>query len=407
MNIARFLAWRYITGTKDDTRVSTVAKISFLSVFIGTLCLALAIFIMAGFEQALAEKMQNIYPELVIHAPTESSFDYKAMEAVLKKEYGTQIMHAAPAHTKRVVIRSIDSSTTSAVNLKAIDPEQEEAVSSLATKLHGGTSLKQAVHNNSIVLGKRLADYHDLQVGDAVTLLFSAQDTLDTGDNSFESVRITVGGIMETGIMQYDKYTIMSSLDTMNTLLQDPDITQIGLKLTPKTDETLLSKQLEKSFGTEVHSWKTLYPALVSVTQLEKYVMFVLLLLVTLIASANLVSLLVMQITRKKSDIALLKTMGLSDNSLVALFVYMGVIISTSAAFAGLFFAYIIGMLLQRYPFIKLPDAYFCTHLPIYIEAPVLLLILIIVVVLSALASWFSARSAQSINITQTLRFEG
>lgn len=404
MKIARFLAWRYITGTKDDTRVSTVAKISFFSVFIGTLCLTLAIFIMAGFEQALAEKMQNIYPELVIHAPEESSFDYPTMHTTLLKNYSQEITKASPAHTKRVVIRSSENDMTSAVNLKAVEPLQESEVSSLETKLLLKKDLEKVLRNNSIIIGKLLAEYHNLETGDTATLLFSTDDTFN---NSFESVDVTIGSIMETGIMQYDKYTIVSSLKMMEELLQDPDITEIGLKLKPKTNETALIKKLEETFGTEVHSWKTLYPALVSVTQLEKYVMFILLLLVTLIASANLVSLLVMQITRKRPDIAILKTIGLSPQTLTAIFIYMGVFISTTAAIMGLLTACIIGKFLQWYPFIKLPDAYFCTHLPVYIEAHIIILILLIVITLSALASWFSARSAQSINITQTLRFEG
>ncbi len=405
--VALLLAWRYLKGTVDDSRLGIISKVCFFSIFVGTLSLALEVFIMEGFEKALEQKMQSIYPELVMESTADESFNYLETKNKLQKDFSGKILYSAPAHTKRVVLRCKASGTTSAVTLKAVDPIAESTVSSLETKLLNGVPLESALEKKGIVIGKKLAEYHELSEGDTCTLLFSSSDDLDIETTTFESTQVRIGGIMDTGIMQYDKYMIVSSLATMKELLQDEDITMVGLKMVPGTDENQVMEELKETLNVTTHSWKTLYPSLVAVAKLEKYVMFFLLALITLIASTNIISLLFMQILRKKTDIALLKIMGLSDKYIVMIFLTMGVIISSIAAAAGLFGAFIVGLLLQTYPFITLPDSYLITHLPVHMEPKTFLLVFVIVVALSLIASWFSARSARHINVTTTLRFEG
>ena len=405
--IAGFLAWRYITGATSSSRVSTVAKICFFSIFIGTFCLTLAVFVMAGFEHTLAEKMQSIYPELVLTAPAGGCFDYPAVQKILTQKYKSSITYTAPSHTKRIILRSSSGSTaTSVANLKAINPQEESYVSSLKKKLINRT-LTQALAKDSLIIGKKLAEYHDLQIGDSCFLLFSPQEETGLETHSFETISVTIGGIMETGIMQYDKYTVICSLETTKQLMSDENITQIGLRLQRGTDDLKLAAQIHDELGIEVDSWKTLYPALVSVTKLEKYVMFLLLILVMLIASANIIALIFMQTTQKRTDIALLKVLGLAHISISAIFIFMGTFLAGSASVLGLIAAIGSGLLLQHYPFITLPDAYLCTHLPVFIDWQMVILIFITVLCISFLASFFAAYSTRHINCSQTLRFEG
>lgn len=405
--LARFLAWRYIFGTTQNNSINFLSKICFFALFIGTIALALEIFIMEGFEQALANKMQSIYPALVINAPIDSSFEYAKVTQTLEKKFPHTFTAFAPAHIKQVVVQSLHDSTASAVTLKAIDPVKEQSVSSLAEKLIDKKDLSQILALNTIIIGKKLADYHDLAVGDSCTLLFTQDDALDTQQRSFESASVTIGGIIQTGIIQYDKYMIICSLETMQTTLQEDAITSIGAHLAPGVPEQKLIIDLEDQLAVDAHSWKTLYPALVSATKLEKYVMFFLLALITLIASTNIISLLFMHINNKKADIAILKTLGLDSGTIVAIFVLMGTSIAFCAGTLGLICAFCIGTLLQRYPFISLPDAYYVTQLPVSMHWTTFVLVLFVVVLLSTLAAWFSAHSTRSIGISQTLRFEG
>lgn len=405
--ISCFLAWRFIVGVHDSLRISTVSKICFFSIFIATTCFALQIFVAQGFDKALTEKMQSIYPELLLEAPQDQSFDYPTIKKKLLTQFDKKIIATSPCHTKKIILTAPDSQVPSAVILKAIDPVTESSVSSLQEKLLDKKQLCQALQDDYIIIGKELAAFYGFTVGDSCTLLFTQDDELKTSTESFQSLPVTIGAIMQTGIIQYDKYTIVCSLRTMNQSLGEPALTQIGIKLAPKADEAHLIEQLEQKLHVEVSSWKTLYPALVSASNLEKYVMFLLLALMISIASTNIIALIFMQITQKKRDIALLKLLGMDNQTLTSLFTLMGSIIVTVAGLCGSIFAVLIGKFLQWYPFIELPDAYFCTYLPVEIELRSIFLVLGTVMGIGTIASWFSARSVRLLKITDTLRFEG
>jgi lipoprotein-releasing system permease protein len=407
LKISCFLAWRFIVGGYDSFRVSTVSKICFFSIFIATTCFALQIFVAQGFDKALTEKMQSIYPELLLEAPQDQSFDYAIIQKKLLTQFDKKIVVTSPCHTKKIILTAPDSQVPSAVLLKAIDPLTEPLVSCLQEKLLDNKQLVESLQDDCIIIGKELATFYGFTIGDSCTLLFTQDDELKTNTQSFQSLQVTIGAIMQTGIIQYDKYSILCSLKTMKESLEEPAITQIGVKLAHKTDEEILIKKLEKELNIEVSSWKTLYPALVSASNLEKYVMFLLLALMISIASTNIIALIVMQITQKKRDIALLKLLGMNNKTLIVLFTLMGTITVVIAGLCGIFFAILIGKILQWYPFIELPDAYFCTYLPVEIEISSIFLVLSTVIVIGTIASWFSARSVKSLKITDTLRFEG
>lgn len=401
-----FLARRYLTGMSSNNRINTVSIVCFLSIFVGTVALTLQLFVSQGFEKVLTEKMQSIYPQLVLEAPQGHSFDYPTMQIIFQEKFKTRIIHTAPAHSKRVVIKPLTSNTPSAVVLKAVDPLLESSVSAIATKLENQVNLSDALNDKKIIIGKKLAEFYDLSVGDRCSLLYTADDELTEHDN-FESTEVTIGALMETGIVQYDKYSIICSLNFMKTVLQEDALTLIGCTLQDGVNEAKITQELEQQFKCEVNSWKTLYPALVAATKLEKYVMSLLLGLMALLALTNVIALLFMQITQKKRDIALLQTLGMKQYQIVALFIFMGLLLVGSANVCGIIVALSIGFILQKYPFIQLPDAYFCSHLPVHITWQSTLFVFCIILLLGLLATWFSARSVKSMSITQTLRFEG
>ncbi|HJM69160.1 MAG TPA: FtsX-like permease family protein, partial [Candidatus Babeliales bacterium] len=182
--------------------------------------------------------------------------------------------------------------------------------------------------------------------------------------------------------------------------------TEIGLTLNSNTSEEKLAYDLSFRTGFDVLSWKQLYPALVSALYLEKYVMFFLLALVTLVASMNVISLMFMQIIRKQRDIALLQALGLEPKQLARIFYTMGFLLTTIASLVGLSLAYIVGILLDRYPFIKLPDVYYVTQLPIHLSLTVFASIFVLTLVFSFIALAIPIRTLKKINISNTLRFE-
>jgi lipoprotein-releasing system permease protein len=216
-----------------------------------------------------------------------------------------------------------------------------------------------------------------------------------------------VSGMFKTGIDEFDNGLILCSFDLMHELFPDNGATQLSLRLQPNEDEQKTIQQLQDTLQLEVYSWKDLYPALVSALKLEKYAMFLILALITLVASMNIIALLFMQITQKRPDIAVLRAMGALPRTITQIFLIMGMSIALVASACGIALAWIATLILQNYPFITLPDAYYVSHLPAKMDWQLVLSVFSVVICMSFIATWLTARRTRSINSAQVLRFEG
>ncbi|NDC43116.1 MAG: ABC transporter permease [Chitinophagia bacterium] len=155
-----------------------------------------------------------------------------------------------------------------------------------------------------------------------------------------------------------------------------------------------------------VRSWQELYPALVASLKLEKYVMFLVIALITLVASMNMVSLLFMQIQQKRRDIAIFQAMGMPHTMIREIFLYIGLFITLIASTLGLLAAGIVGTLLERYPCIQLPDVYYISYLPARLDAEIFIMVFVVTLLIGFVATWLPAYRTRSIKIAQVLREE-
>ena len=134
--------------------------------------------------------------------------------------------------------------------------------------------------------------------------------------------------------------------------------------------------------------------------------MFLILALITLVASMNIISLLFMQITQKRGDIALLQSMGATTYDIRMIFIVMGMLLSLIASIIGLLLATFASWILNRYPFITLPDVYYVTHLPSHMEWHIIVAVFIAVTLLSLISIVLPTRRIKTISVSNVLRFE-
>lgn len=404
-----FIAWRYALGSQRNKNIATMAKLCFLSIFISSFSLALVMAIMNGFEKATHEKMQGIHAQIIMRAYGDE-LDVESIDKVIDSEF-PDILASSPTGLRQAIIQQESSDdVTNIIMIKAIDPERESQVTNFNKKIISGIetpkSLATLVHDNHIMIGSTMAKNLGLEVGDTVNILY-------TNDNEARSRRITlgetkaiVGGIFSTGIDEFDATLALCSLPFFQSVFPDSGITQINIKLKPGTNEEHIINELKNRLKLEVYSWKELYTPLVAALKLEKYAMFLVLALLTLVASMNIISLLFMQITQKRGDIAILRSLGLDSNSISSIFLMMGMSISLAASIFGLLVASGASWLLETYPFITLPDAYYVSHLPARMEWHLLLIVFLAIMIISFISTWFPARRTRNINISDVLRFE-
>lgn len=406
----RFLAWRYIVGKKEQKNISIMLCICFLGIVIGSFSLALVLSIMNGFEKVTHEKLQNIHAQVIMRAYGDN-LNTESIASVFKREF-PEVTGYSPTIMKHGIIQHEESDDMSnIVIIKAIDPALEAHASALEKKINSAdplhpTLLSDLVHDDGVIIGKKLADSLQIKTGDKITLFFAPEEQKNKRKITFNQQIATVTGTFDTGIEDFDSTIIICSFALIHAMWPDAGVTQINIALNPRASEDTVAQKLRDRFKIEVYSWKDLYPALVSALKLEKYAMFFILALIALVASMNIISLQFMHITQKRGDIAILKSLGMTENGIVQIFVTIGLIITVLGALTGLGLAALAGWILTVYPFISLPDAYYVTHLPVEMEWHLFAIVFMVVVALGFFATWIPAHRTRFINIAEVLRFD-
>lgn len=404
-----FLAQRILFSHVYQKSISTMTIICFAGIFIGSFSLALVTAIMNGFEVVIHKKMQGIHANLIIQT-YHDGINMDVLTPILRKEF-PEISAFSPMATHHTLARNNQSEDTPIVAMiKGINPETEITTSSLAQKIISQspeTSFSQLFTNNNIVIGKKLAENNDMIIGDEIELLFIRDDHIHGKKVTFDSQPAIISGLFDTGIDEFDNGVIYCSLSFLEKLYPNIEVQQINIATTANTDEQLLIQKLRKRLGLDVYSWKDLYPSLVATLKLEKYVSFFILALILLVASMNIISLLFMQITQKRPDIALLKAIGMSQRSISLIFFIIGMTISCLASSCGLIAALCASWFLQQYPFITLPDTYYVTELPVAMNIEILGAVFCVVIIFSLISTWLPIQRIANINVSRVLRFEG
>jgi len=401
------IAWRYLVGSPYEKNVSTMVKICFWGIMIGTFALALVMSIMHGFEQAIYQKMQGIHPQVMM-SNGANMLDCSRIAAVLTREFPTVAAYS-PQTTEHVIIQTdSNNDITNVLALRGIDATREQAVSTLHKKIinPAESTLANCIHDNHVLIGASCAQSLNVSVGDQIQLLFARKKGTRKRRVLFDNKTAVIGGIFKTGIDEFDQGVMFCSLDFFAQLFPNTGITQINFRLHEKSNEQAVIKKLKNRFHLDVYSWKDLYLPLVSALKLEKYAMFFILALIMLVACMNIISLLFMQITQKRGDIAMLKSMGMPDSQIRAIFFIMGTSVATIGTTIGLALAWFAGLLLQRYPLITLPDVYYVTHLPVTLDLRIFAAIFLLAIVMSIIATWLPLRNIKTSNIATMLRFE-
>lgn len=406
-NLPFFLAWRYLIGSKSERSISAMIVVCLLGIFIGSFALAVVASVMNGFEKATHATMQGIHSQIIMHAEGQLINTNKIIN-VLKEEFPS-IKACSPSGSEQALIQHQETEDVQGiVIIKGIDPDHEPFISNLHNKVTDKTKeLSSLLSGKNVLIGEKLAEQIEAKKGDPVTLLISSDNESRGRKIKLITKRVLISETFKTGIDEFDSGFIFCSLALLKKIFPGSGATQLGIKLHEKADENATIAALKKRLKLNVYSWKDLYPALVSALKLEKYVMFLILALITLVASMNIISLMFMQITRKRSDIAILKSMGMTNKSIARTFLWMGIIVSFISSIVGLTCAFGVGWVLENYPFITLPDAYYVSHLPSKMTPSIFLTVFIVVMLISFISTWLAVRRTKSINISQVLRFEG
>lgn len=340
--LALSIGLRYTRAKRRNHFISFISGVSMLGITLGVAALITVISVMNGFEKELHERILG----MVAHA-TIASADREGLTdwpKAVKEAYATEhVIGAAPFVEREVMLQG---SRVSGGAIRGVDPALEGAVTELPRKIVAGKwdSLQPGAWN--IILGQELAYAVGAEVGDSVQVFAPMTRTTPAGVLPVTR-RFTVTGIFVAGHQDYDRYVSVIHMADAQKLLRLGDAVS-GVRI--KLDDLFLSYQVASALRDRlggfysVSDWTREQANFFRALQVEKAVMFIILSLIVGVAAFNLVSSLVMLVTDKQSDIAILRTLGLSPRQVMGIFMVQGMLIGM----VGLALGVICGVLLAE-----------------------------------------------------------
>ncbi len=306
-----------------------------LGIALGVMALIVVISVMNGFENELRGRILGMVSHITVTNYRDSLQDWQQLRDTTMKH--AQVIGGAP-YTEAEAMLSNRSSVSGAL-VRGIDPGLEPDVSTIHQHMEFGQLSDLVAGEYGIILGTGLANSLDVVPGDRVTMITPQANASPVGFLP-RLRRFKVVGIFEIGVYEYDRSSaIIHYQDASRLFRLDGGVSGLRLKLDDLDMAPQVRAQLKESIGIEhwVSDWTLRHSNYFKAVRTEKTVMFIILSLIVAVAAFNIVSTLVMVVTDKQSDIAILRTLGMSPLSIMWVFMVQGTLIGLIGTLAGLF----------------------------------------------------------------------
>lgn len=324
---------RYTRAKRRNRFISFISLVSMLGIALGVVALIATISVMNGFESELRTRILGMVAHATISGVGEDMENWQHAVDVARAD--ARVLGAAPYIERESLITGLRSQ---GALLRGIEPALEPSVSTLGEKMKAGSIDDLRPGAFGIVIGTELAMLLGADVGDSITVLVPEARSTPVGVVP-QMKRFTVAGIFEAGMQEYDmQLAIVHMADAQRLLRMGEGVTGVRLKLTDMFQAWYVARDLADRIGEfyRVRDWARDHANFFRAIQMEKSVMFVILSLIVAVAAFNLVSSLIMLVTDKQADIAILRTLGLSPGSVMAVFVVQGTLIGVIGIAAGI-----------------------------------------------------------------------
>jgi lipoprotein-releasing system permease protein len=336
---------RYLRSTRGRGFLSFIAVISMAGIAIGVATLLVVLSVMNGFEKELRSRILSVTAHATItgFGPVMPNWQELRERALRDRD----VVGAAPYVEEQSLL--VVKGATSGTLIRGVIPSEEANVSTIAQKMRAGSFDMLTANGWKIVLGSALADALHVKVGDKVVLMISS-GTVTVAGVVPRMRAFTVVGIFESGMYEFDRNLAYVSLQDAERLFRMGDaVTGLRLKVTDMYAAPEISRALARALGGgfRVGDWTGELQNFFRSIQLTKTIMFLIFSLVVAVAAFNIVSTLVMVVKDKRSDIAILRTMGARPGSILKIFITQGTAIGFIGTLAGVLLGIVIAVNLE------------------------------------------------------------
>jgi len=414
-----FVGLRYTRAKRRNHFISFISMTSMVGIALGVMALIAVLSVMNGFQEELRTRILGVASHLQITGADNSLSDWPKLAASVQ---GAPHVIASAPYIMAQGLLTFDQEVKGAV-VHGILPAAEDKVADLGSHMKAGMLTDLKPGEFGIVLGADLAQSLGVGMGDKVVLL-APQGQFTPAGVVPRIKQFRVVGLFQIGMYEYDAGLALIHMDDAAKLYRMGDKVS-GLRL--KLDDLFLAPQVARQLSTQlsdqagqpgpyyISDWTEQHANFFRAVQMEKRVMFVILTLIVAVAAFNIVSTLVMAVTDKRADIAILRTFGASPRSIMVIFIVQGALIGLIGTFIGSFCGVLLALNIETVvPFIEhlfgvqflAKDIYYISELPSHLLWSDVITITVMSLVLSLLATLYPSWRAAKTNPAEALRYE-
>ena len=408
-SVERLIALRNLKPKRKEGFLKVISIFSFVGIMLGVAILIIVMSVMNGFRTELTNKILGFNPHVTIKPYNNEKIDEKFRDQLNKSFPNIKVIDS---YSGEGVV--INNDYAKGIMIKGLDPKNEKNLEFLKNFLVEGEIKK--IKKGEIIVGKELAIELNLAVGDKINILSSVYISTPLGGLPKQET-YSVEGIFSSGFYEFDKNVVFLNLEEA---LYFFDKTKLDINLEVYLSNPLKANEIKDKIGIMnnnfyVYTWIDLNKSFFSALKVERNVMFIILTLIIIVAAFNIISGLTILIKNKTKEIAILKTLGLSNNSIIKSFFLTGFTIGLTASVFGIiigvlfseniepikiFLSYILNV--EIFP----SDVYFLSEIPSEINAFSIMIIFSFSLITTSLASLIPAITIANMDTKKALKYE-
>ena len=406
--VERLISSRNLRPKKKEGFLKIISIFSFLGIMLGVAILIIVMSVMNGFKTELTNKILGLNPHIVIQ-PNGFNIENKYISKI---ENNFKDITLSKTYSGEGVI--INNNQAKGIIFKGVNIQEKKIKEFLKKNIVSGDVRK--FKKNNVFIGSELAFNLNLKEGDRINLMSSTFVATPLGSLPKQE-NFNIAGIFNTGFIEFDQNIIFLTIeDALSIFDKDTKDQNLEIYLKDPLKANLYKKQIEKlNQNFFIYTWTDLNKSLFSALKVERNVMFIILTLIIIVAAFNIISGLTILIKNKTKEIAILKTLGLNNNSIKKSFFLTGFSIGFFATISGIIIGLIFSSNIEKVRvFLSIvfkleifpSDIYFLEKLPSEINLSSIIMIFILSLLVSALASYIPARQISKMKTFRALKYE-
>ena len=407
--IERVIAFRYLRPKKKEGFLKVISIFSFMGIALGVAILIIVMSVMDGFRTELVNKILGFNPHIIV-----KPYDKKIIKSDLNKfnELNNYITRSSFTFSGQGIL--INRENTTGILVRSYQKDDINKIDLIQNGIIDGDL--ESFSKNTISIGKELAISLNLIVGDEITIMSTSNLQTPFGNLPLQE-KFKISSVFSTGLAEFDQNVIFMPFQNANSLFELSDL-DINLEIFLKKPEEVeqIKNQLVQIFSDHyVYSWTDLNKSFFGALKVERNVMFIILTLIIIVAAFNIISGLTILVKNKTKEIAILRTLGVSKNSIARIFFLIGFTIGLFATITGvimgvLFSYYIedIRILITSIFNISLfpEEIYFLSQMPSEINFSYILIVSFFSLIITFFATIFPSISAAKLDPIKALKYE-